>query len=171
MFSLENLEASYRQITAIYDLADRIIASVKKSGNQAQEEHFSIVNPLVDQLEESADILTEEFIGISEQQEKSLPQKRARGRVETALRKAFNMLDTTAKRLQDARGSVQQAVEPLIEEARGQMEKVVVIFVNMVDLALDRILKKADLERMKKENEKIAEILHQTAQQALHRPT
>lgn len=157
-----NLEESYYQVTAFYDLADELIGGVMNSPKELQETHFRLVNPLVVQLEESADILTEEFISIAEGKDE--PNNAARrGRIETAFRKAYAAMDEYAKRaatMKDAIASLSEKVEPVVDGIKRHIEKVISIFVGFIDLALDRIMQKNDLEQLRKRDEKIAAMLH-----------
>lgn len=159
----QNLEESYYQVVAFYDLADELIASIMNSPKSQQEAHFRLVNPLVEQLEESADILTEEFINLAEGKETSANSTR-NGRIETAFRKAYAAMEDYAKRAealrQNAMANLSDSVEPMVVGIKQHIERVISIFVGFIDLALDRIMQKNELEQLRKRDAKIAAMLH-----------
>lgn len=165
----QNLEESYYQVTAFYDLADELIAGVMNSPKELQEAHFRLVNPLVVQLEESADILTEEFISIAEGKEANAGVRR--GRIETAFRKAYAAMDEYTKRaaaMKEAIAAFSNKLEPVVEGIKRHIEKVIGIFVGFIDIALDRIMQKNELENLRKRDEKIAAMLHDLAASNSH---
>jgi uncharacterized coiled-coil DUF342 family protein len=157
----ENLETSYNEVVALYEKADALIASVNESSREFQEVHFKLVMPLVEQLESSTDILTEEFISIAEGKDNKANHAK---RVEGALRKVYTSLDEYGKRAssmgKEAFSGLVQRLEVLVEDTKRQLEKVVGIFVGMVNIGLDRIMQKNDLERLRKNETKVAQMLH-----------
>lgn len=158
---MKELEESYHQVVAMYDMADELISTVMQSPQEVQEAHFRLVNPLVQQLEESADVLTEEFISIAEG--KDSPSNH-RGRIETAFRLVYAAMDDYQKRAANVAVAVSQTVSPVFEGIKRHVEKVITLFVGYVELALDRIMQKNDLEQLKKREAKIAQMLHNITQ-------
>lgn len=164
----QTMEEKYHQVTALYDAADELIATVDQSHRANREAHFSIVNPLVEQLEESTDALTEEFIKIAELGGKNVPTAN-KNRIEAAFRKFYaafsscqQALDTNKK--QQTVGAIAGIVEPVMEKVKRQVEKVIAVFVEFVELSLDRIMQKQDLEQLKKHEAKVASMLHSQSQ-------
>lgn len=157
----KQLEQNYEDVIAFYDMADDLIATVLESPKEVQEEHFRLVNPLVEQLEESADVLTAEFIGLAEGKETAAS---SRSRVEAAFRKVYAAMDDYQKRAAQSVGTVTQKVTPVFDGIKRHVEKVITFFFGLVELALDRIMQKNDLEQLKKREEKIAGMLHTMSQ-------
>lgn len=157
----KELEESYHQVVAMYDMADELISTVMQSPQEIQEAHFSLVNPLVLQLEESADVLTEEFISIAEG--KDAPSSH-RSRIESAFRMVYTAMDEYQKRAAETAAAVSQSVSPVFEGIKRHVEKVITMFIGYVELTLDRIMQKNDLEQLKKREAKIAEMLHNISQ-------
>lgn len=157
----KKLQESYDQIVAMYDMADELVSTVMKSPQEVQEAHFHLVNPLVLQLEESADILTEEFISLAEGKD---PPANHRNRIEAAFRKVYAAMDDCQKRMGQAVQVVSQGVTPVLGKVKRHMERVISVFFGYVELTLDRIMQKNDLEQLKKNEEKVAEILHKASQ-------
>lgn len=166
MTDKQQLETSYQEVTTLYDGADALIATIESSRREDQEAHFQLVNPVVEQLEASTDILTEEFINIAQATSngKQVP-KAGKSRIEAALRMVYSALDSYHKEAGQSRKQafeqVRNIVDPVIEKIKRQVEKVITIFVGFVDLALDRIMQKADFELLKKREEKIANMLYE----------
>lgn len=162
-----DLEKSYYQVTALYELADGLIADVMNSPKDQQEAHFHLVNPLVEQLEASTDILAEEFINIAEGKDTG-PGSASRSRVETAFRKIYAAMDDYSKRAaqmhQQALQMLKEKVQPVVEGVKRHVEKLLGIFLDFLDLSLDRIMQKHELDQLRKRDAKIASILHNISQ-------
>jgi hypothetical protein len=157
------LEKSYYEVTTLYELADNLIADVMNSPEELQEAHFQLINPLVEQLEASTDILTEEFINIADGKD-SGPGSASRSRVETAFRKIYAAMDDYGKRAsavhQQAMLSIKEKAQSAVSRLKLHVEKVLGTFLGLLDLSLDRVMQKNELEQLRKRDEKIASILH-----------
>ena len=64
--SVEELEARYADITALYDLAGELVETVESDFARTSEEQWSIVEPLINEIGDATDVLTEEFMHIAE---------------------------------------------------------------------------------------------------------
>lgn len=164
----EQLEASYEQVVSLYDAADALIASVKAAPQDSQEAQYRMVAPLVEQLESSADILTEEYIHLAEN-DSGVPCARSRKVVESTLRKTLIAIDSFFKAAAENHRSelngIFGAVLPLVQTAKQQLFKVIGAFAELIDLSLGRILSKSDTERLKSEEPKVAEMLARSAKE------
>lgn len=164
----EQLGVSYEQVVSLYDVADALIASVKSAPEDSQEAHYRMVVPLVEQLEFSTDILTEEFIHLAEN-ESGVPCERSRKVVESNLRKTLIAIDAFFKSAaENHRGELNGifgAVLPLVQTAKQQMFKVIGAFAELIDLSLGRILNKNDIETLKSQEPKVAEMLDRIAKE------
>jgi len=151
----EILEKQYRQITALYDMAEELASTVESGFVQDTDAQIAIVEPLVHQVADSADILSEEFVTLFE-----VPagKKTAKGRIEGALRKVFTALEEYRNRvgLRSKKTVVALAniADPIVEKIRKQVEKITVIFMQLVNLSLDRIMHKYEAEEFRRSNEK-----------------
>ena len=171
----QELETSYLEVAALYDSADELISTVEKASGEDKAAHFHLVNQLVEQLEESADVLSEEFISIAERTSKGKAiSGSGKNRIEAAFRKIYAALDLYKTRSQDARKQafdhIADVVDPVVERVKRQVERVISVFIGFVELSLDRIMQKSDLELLKQHETKIANILHQLSQNG-PRPT
>lgn len=165
---LEHLEASYEQVVSLYDAADALIASVKAAPQDSQEAQYRLVAPLVEQLESSADILTEEYIHLAEN-DSGIPCTRSRKVVESTLRKTLTAIDgffkSAAENPRSELNGVFGSVLPLVQSAKQQLFKVIGAFAELIDLSLGRILNKSDAERLAKQEPKVAEMLARAAKE------
>src|SRR5665213_397269 len=109
------LEKQYRQITALYDMAEELAATVESELVQDQETQFVLVEPLIVQIAESTDILTEEFIALHEDPSH---KKTAKSRIEAALRKVFIALEDYRERLsarsKKTLGALSNIADPIV---------------------------------------------------------
>lgn len=162
------LEESYEQIVSLYDVADALIADIKNIPEGSQEAYFKVVNPLVEQLEAGADILTEEFIHLAEN-DSGVPCERSKKVVESTLRKTFAAIDvffkTAAANKQKEMHKIFAGVMPLVQKAKRQLEQVIVAFMQLVDLSFTKIMPKSELEKLKEKEPKVAEMLNKAAQE------
>jgi hypothetical protein len=155
------LELKYHQIAELYDLAEELLSTAENPAVENPESQLDLIEPLVNQLGDSTDVLCEEFIEIAGKKEKSASRKT---RVERALRKIYTALDAYQ---QQASAMTGQAVEglrnladPIVEKIKLHVEAVIGIFLDFVDLMLDRIMHKQQIEELKKRQEKIAQMLY-----------
>ena len=163
-----DLKTAYLDVTSLYDCADELIASTEQSQLLQQEAHYQLVNPVVEQLELSADLLANEFITAVEAAEQH--QKPTNGsKIESALRMVYTAFEQYGQQAQayqkQAFEQVTDIVDPVMEKIKRQVEKVITIFIGFVDLALDRIMPQHDLEALKQRDAKIASMLHHMAVQ------
>lgn len=145
-------EQKYNDIAELYTLADELLATVEGAANP--EIQLALIERLVDTIGESADVLTDEYIGLCE----GTPtrKKSAKSKVESALRKIYNGMADFNTRARDFRNSAHTIVKKL----KLQLEQVIANFAEMVALSLDRIMQKHDVEELKARHANIALMLY-----------
>ena len=88
-----------------------------------------------------------------------------KSRVEAALRKMFAAIDDYQHRLATAseavRATARDLVEPLVAKLRNAVEEIIVVFLRVVDITLEKIMHKNEAEEVRKRNQRIAALLHQ----------
>lgn len=169
--NLADLELKYHDITALYDLAEELADTVESEFITNQDEQLAVVEPLIEQVGESADILSEEFLVILESKGKtSLASKK---RVEQAMRKMYAAIEGYKKRVEaskkKASESLKNIADPVVEKIKRQIEVCVTVFIQFIDISLDRIMQKEQIEELKKRQERIAIILREFHQNATER--
>ena len=154
--NINELEIKYQDITAIYDMSEELLdTAVKAADSQAQ---FELIEPLVEVLADSADILSEEYIVLIEG--KPARKQAAKTKIEGALRKAYIALNEFSTRAKDTKN----AAHVVVKKIRDQLGKVISHFVGFVSLSLDRIMQKAEVESLKAQHASIALMMHQLSQ-------
>lgn len=164
---LEEFKQNYFSIATLYDMAEELVDVVEQSGGQStqatRQAQIDILEPFVEDIGESTDILTEEFAAIAEHQ--GNPIKVRKGRVEGALRKLFSALDAMNSALtansESFAADTLEAVGSICQRIRSKVEDVIGIFMEFVRLSLDRIMHKWEVEELRKRNERISYFLHQ----------
>jgi hypothetical protein len=151
--NLAHLDLQYHQITELYALAEELVATAEHPSVVNPDAQLDLIEPLVNQIGESTDVLCEEFIEIAGKQQKNTAR---RGRVEGALRKIYSALDTYQQQVATA----SNVANAIVEKIKRQVESVIVLFVEYVELTLDRIMHKQQIEELKKRQEKIAQMLY-----------
>lgn len=163
--SKQQLRKDYDALMELYDYADDLAATVDSAFVADQEAQLDVVGDLIEQLGESADVLTEEFIGIAEGKRRP---KTAKSRVEKALRKIYMAIDAYYSRVgygvKGAIRTVRNIADPIVDKIKKQLEQVIVIFLNFVQLSLERIMHKFEIEEMKRRHDRVAFLLHQAQQ-------
>ncbi len=150
--SQDELKQNYGEIMALYDITEELASTVESQFVAQPEAQLAVVEPIIAGISEAADVLTEEFIHALE-----IPsvQKKSRLRIETALRHIFMAIDDYRQRVQKsgkrAYNNFWNIADPIIEKLQKQIEKIVVIFLSLLELSLDRIMHKYQIEEMKRE--------------------
>lgn len=150
------LEKQYRQVTALYDMAEELAATVECEFEHDPEAQFVLVEPLINQIADSADILSEEYLSVLGNPSR---KKSAKSRIESALRKLFLALEEYRNRLgiwgKKTLAALANIADPVVDKIRKQAEKVVIIFLQLLDLSLERIMHKYEIEQFQRAYGKI----------------
>jgi len=116
---------------------------------------------------DAADILTREFILIAESKKNKTANKASKTQIEGALRKIFNALNDYHARVSDvgkkAHGAIMNIADAIVTKIHRQIEKVVVIFFEFLQISLQSIMNKAELESLKLRDSTVALMMHQHA--------
>jgi hypothetical protein len=157
-----DLELKYHDITELYELADDLIGTVESEFISDPEEQLALVEPLVEAVGDAADVLTEELLQVADNSKSA--NKGRRSKIEGALRRIYVAVDAYKQRAAAQASRQKQAIiniaDPIVEKIKRQVEIIVAIFIDFVDLTLDRIMQKAQIEELKKRQEKIAVMLY-----------
>jgi copper chaperone CopZ len=158
---LSKLELHYHQITDLYDLAEELVSTAEHPSIENPDDQLNLVEPLINQLGDSTDILSEEFIEIAGKQQKSTARRNS---IESALRKIYTALDAYQQQVAQTAGHIttglKNVADPIVEKIKRQVESVIAMLVEFVDISLDRIMHKQHIEELKQRQEKIAQMLY-----------
>lgn len=163
--NLEEYRQQYDDIMALYDYADELAQTIESEFVDSAQSQLSLVEPLIVQLEESTDILTEEFIHFAEGKSK----RSSRGRIEKALRKVYTAIDDYTLKLhgnlKKKTDSIKNIADSIILKIKEKMEEVIVVFLHFTQLSLDRVMQKHELEEIKRNQQHVFFQLHNLSQQ------
>lgn len=152
----EALEKQYRQITGLYDMAEELATTVDSEFDHDPEAQFVLVGPLINQVAESTDVLSEEFLTILENPSR---KKSAKSKIEAALRKLFLALEEYRSRLivagQKTLVALANIADPVVDKIRKQAEKIILIFMQFIELSLARIMHKNEVEQFERAHGKV----------------
>lgn len=150
-------EQKYYDITELFALNEELLQTVEKAADP--EAQLAMVAPLAEVIAESADLLTEEYIGLCDH--KPTEKKRsAKSRIEAGLRRIYVALHEFETRVQDTKNVALLVVKKI----KRQMELVVSHFIDFLRLSLDRVMQKNDIEELRARHANIALMLHQIGQ-------
>lgn len=166
-YSVEELEVKYNDITALYDFAEELVATVESDLVTDPGAQLDIVESLINEVGDAADVLAEEFIMIAESSKRKSQNRASKTRIELALRKLYVAIGdyqarvhSTAKK---AHGAMMNIADPIVAKIQRQVEKVVVIFLEFMQVSLASVMGKAELEALKVRDARVALFMHQQA--------
>jgi hypothetical protein len=169
--NLAELELKYHDVTALYDLAEELVDTVESEFVSNQQEQMNIVENLIETVGESADILSEEFIVVAGNGKLKPTSKASKNRIETAMRKVFVAIEAYNKKAaagaKKASETMRNIADPVVEKIKRQMDVIISVFIEFVDISLERIMQKAQIEELKKRQERIAIMLHDIAMSSM----
>lgn len=148
-------EKQYREISSLYDMAEELAATVESDFAKDPQAQLALVEPLIGQVADCADVLSEEFINVLE---KPSLAKTAKSRIEGALRRMFIALEDYRTRMglkgQKAIEGISNIADPIVAKIRKQVEKIILIFMQLMELSLERIMHKFEIEEFRRANDK-----------------
>ncbi len=164
---LAKMGNKHQSITELYDLADDLLASVESHFVSDQEAQLQLIEPLVNDIGDAADILSEEFIYIASSNNNSGGRKANKSRIENALRRVYNSLavyhDKVKESARKTKGMLKNIADTVVRKIERHLEEIVVLFMEFVQISLSSIMHKQQLEAVKANNSKIALMMHHHA--------
>ncbi|MCC7260822.1 MAG: hypothetical protein IT567_07295 [Alphaproteobacteria bacterium] len=163
---VQGYKDTYEDIIRLYDFAEELIESVDDSRvEKNKEEQLAIVNGLIEAIEESTDILAEEFCEIIENNGK--PKTKKKGKLESAFRKMFVAIDAYKEAVEQSaiklKGDIMNVADPIVQKLTQHIEHVVALFLEYVAISVDLFMHKTQIEEMKKRERHVADLLHKHA--------
>lgn len=162
---LQNLEEKYEEIMKLYDIADELANTIENRAVQDPQAQLKLVEPLIEQVGSAADELTDEFINLAEGKKKLA----TRNKVEGALRKIYSALEEYTRKVhgnaQVTGRKIKNVADSIVEKLKAEVENLIVIFLDFVEISLERIMHKKDVEELKRRRTEVTFQLHQMTQQ------
>lgn len=167
-YSMDDLETKFESIAVLYDYAEELLLTVESQLVADAEQQLDIIEPLVTEIGEATDILSEEFVFIAEGIKRKKTNSRAnKTQIEAALRKLYTALHEYQERVRDvskkAHGAFMNIADGIVQKIQRQVEEIVVVFLEFVHISLSSLMGKAELEALKVRDTRIAMMMHQQA--------
>lgn len=164
-YSAEDFEAKYLEITTLYDMAEELVNTVESKLVSDPNSQMDIVEPLINEIGDAADVLTQEFIYIAESKKNKTTMKASKTNIESALRRLFSAINDYHGRVKNiskrAHGAIMNIADPVVQKIQRQVELVIVVFLEFLQISLQSILGKAELEALKVRDSRIALMMHE----------
>lgn len=169
-YSMDELEVSYHQIEALYELISELVDTVEDGEQLQPDTQLALVGPLIDEITDATDALTEEFLLLAKANRIHTSHTASKSRIEGAMRRIYVSFDQYAKdssRVAGRIGAKMKAKTDHIIAAIGeQIEQVIGIFLDFMRLSLAPIMGKTRKNDLVARNTHIAFQLHQMSKQA-----
>lgn len=166
-FSIADLESRYNDITVLYDFAEELVGTVESELIKDPEKQLAIIEPLIADIGEATDVLSEEFIHIAESRKRKIQSRANKAQVEASLRKLYAAIAEYNTHVKDvakkAHGAIMNIADPIVQKIQRQLEKVVVIFLEFMQISLQNVMGHAELASLKARDARVALMMHQHA--------
>ena len=164
---MEDFEERYLEITKLYDMAEELVNTIDSELVSNSDAQLEIIEPLINDIGDAADVLTQEFIFIAESKKHKTQGKASKVHVESALRKIFVAINDYNSRVKNvskrAHGAIMNIADPIVQKIQRQIEQVVVIFLEFLQISLQSVMNKMELELLKARDARVALMMHQYA--------
>lgn len=146
-------------------MAEELVNTVESRLVSNPDAQLDIVEPLINEVGDAADLLSQEFIHIAESKKNKTPVKASKTNIESALRKLFSAINDYQARVKNiskkAHGAIMNIADPVVHKIQRQAEKVVVVFLEFLQISLQSIMGKVELEALKIRDSRIALMMHE----------
>ncbi len=164
-YSIDDFKAGYDDVTALYDLSDDLLATVEAGGISSPEDQLKLVEPLINEVAEAADVLAEEFILVAESKKPYSASKFSKKRIENALRRIFVAIHEYGENTKQTASNI---ATPIVKKIQAQLDKIVVIFFEFVQISLQSVMNKSEMEAIRLRDTRIAIMMHQIGLASQH---
>lgn len=164
-YSMNDYKAGYNNITALCDCAEELLATVENSSISDPQAQLDMIEPLINEIADASDVLAEEFLLIAESKKTRSANKFSKKRIEAALRRIFVTVNEYQENLKSfakkTNNSAINITTPIVKKIQQQLDKVVAIFFEFVQISLQSIMNKMELDAFKARDSRIALMMHQ----------
>jgi len=171
-YTMEEYEVRYNEIHRLYDLAEELVNTVESEFVSDPSSQLEVIEPLVNGIGDATDMLTGEFILIAEGRKNKNAGKASKTHIETSLRKIFAAINEYHHRVRDiskkAHGAIMNIADPIVSKIQRHLEQVVIIFLEFMQISLQNIMSKAELDSLKSRDSRLALMMHQYAVNQQH---
>lgn len=165
---LASYQSQYNVLTEMYDVAEEMLSPVPLLDDEQLDHYLDITEPFVEEIGETMDNLTDLYIEIAAHHHDAAYKASLATRVETGLRKMFSSVKDFRKKLGDQTAAWQaeaaQLAERCILAVKRKTEEVMVIFANLINLSLDRIMSQKEAQKVLERHGELSSLLHHQLQ-------
>lgn len=165
-YSMNDYKAKYSDIVALCDCAEELLATVENSTIPNPQTQLDMIEPLINEIADSSDVLAEEFLLVAESKKTRGPNKFSKKRIESALRRIFVTINEYQENVQaltkKTNATITNITKPIIKKIQQQLDQVVAIFFEFAQISLQNIMSKVELDALKIRNSNIAFMMHQS---------
>lgn len=162
-YSMEELEERYNEIAALYDMSEELLATAESPLAQDQGAQLALVEPMIHEIGEAADVLAEEFTVLAEQKKQRAQRRANKAHIEGALRRVYSAVHEYHAKMRASGQKMFNIADAIVQKIQRQVDKIVVIFLEFVQISLQSLMGKAELEALKARDVRIALMMHQHA--------
>ena len=90
-YRLEELEQYYGKIEELYDLTEHFVSTIEAPDVKDIDTQMALVEPLINEITDATDVLTEEFISVARGARKHTKGTASKSRIESALRRIYSL--------------------------------------------------------------------------------
>ena len=167
-YRMEELEKYYTEIEYLYDLAEHFISTVEAPGVDDAQMQIALVEPLINEVTDATDVLTEEFIAVARGARNQGGHTASKSRIESAIRRIYTAMNDYKKRSKrvyaKTNSRLREATDRIVGAIQEHIEKVVAIFVEFIQLSLQNIMNKAEMDMLYQRQQKLALQMHTLSQ-------
>lgn len=162
-YSMEELQEKYETITALYDYAEDLVSTVESDLVKNPEVQLAIVEPLIRDIGEAVDVLSEEFILIAESKKQKVQSRASKKHIEAALRKLYLAVHDYQLQVKAAGKKAVNIADNIVKKIQRQVEEIMVIFFEFIQISLQSLMNKTDLDNLRARDARVALMMHQYA--------
>lgn len=170
-YRLEELEQYYGKIEYLYDLTEHFISTVDAPDVGDAHTQVAIVEPLINEITDATDVLTEEFIAVAKGARDHTNPKASKSRIESALRRVYTAMndyrERSARVYGNASSRIRELTDNIIEAVQEHIEQVIAIFCEFIQISLQSVMNKTELDMLYQRQQKLALQMH-SANQNIH---
>lgn len=163
-YRLEELEKHYEQIEYLYDLTEHFIATVEAPDVGDAHTQMALVEPLINEVTDATDVLTEEFIAVAKQARKHSGAKASKSRIESALRRVYTAMNDYRERSERVYGKtsarIRTLTDKIVDAIQEHVEAIIAIFCEFIQLSLQSVMNKVELDMLYQRQQKLALQMH-----------
>lgn len=164
-YTTKDYKESYDSIAVLCDYAEDLLSTVENPIISDKNEHLELIEPLINEIADSSDILSEEFLLIAESKRSRSTNRASKKRIESTLRRIFNAISEYHQNLKSlshqTKNVTVKVTAPIIEKIQKQLDTVLAVFFEFIQISLQSIMNKAELDALRARDSRIALMMHQ----------